>query len=832
MKNWEECGISEMDKQVLKNFLCHGSFQLVNMLLPLLTMPYLARVLGPEGLGSHTWWFSAAHYFLLFSRLGLGEYGNRTVAALRDDREALSRGFWSIYTMQFAASALSMIVYAAVFHNGGPLALAAGVQVFSGMFDIGWMFFGLEQFRFPLLRSTLVKAVAAGLIFLEVKGASDLALYSLIMAGSTLIGQLCLWTKLPKLVSFYRPGFREVAVHIRPNLLLFIPALSVSLYKVMDKLMLGTMAGTAQLGCYEASEQILNVPVTLGRSLGAVMLPRTAHRAALGRMDGGELHAGMKTALFLAFSMALGLLAIAEEFVPAFFGPGFDDCRKLLWILAPSAVFIAFSNVLRTQYLIPQCRDGLFTRSVLAGAACNLALNLLLIPRYRASGAAVGTLCAEFTVAAVQLWGIRREVKAGKLLRAGVPYLAAGLVMLCFIAGIRVGQRLWLTIAVKVAAGAAIYLALVGVYHRFARRLERQYRDFPGGALRFVHFLMLRRRWGTTREEYFCHRLWRIFSDRRAYFSGTNRYRRSWKSAKPAGLSRQALYWVDFQLSRLLCPGLDAQDYFAYGFPGMPIMKRRSFITEGSLARMDRHFNYHSPACAGQREILRRKDRFNAHFSDIIGRRWMVCNCHTTQLQIDTFCHGLDSVIRKPVDGIQGRGVEKLPASAVKSGEGEFLLEEVLCQHPALASLYPESVNTLRIYTVEYRGTIHITGATLRIGVAGITDNYTAGGIAAEVDCATGRVISDGIRKSGECCPVHPGSGAAIRGFSVPHWEKAAALVCEAHRRVLPLRYIGWDVCITDSAEAVLVEANTGAGVGLQQHPRKIGKKQVYRKLW
>lgn len=824
-----------MDKRTVKNFLYHGAYQLLNMLLPLATMPYLARIIGPDGMGTYSYWFNLAHYFVLFSRLGLNEYGNRTVAAIREDREALSRTFWSIYAMQLIASGICLTVYLLLFIGKGGLAWAAALYVLSGMFDIGWMFFGLERFRFTVVRGTLVKLGSTLLIFLLVRDSGDLPVYCLIMTGSILAGQMALWPRLLTLVDLYRPGLREIAVHVRPNLLLFIPTLSVSLYKVMDKLMLGALSDTAQLGCYEAAEQVLNVPVSLVRAFGAVMLPRAANLASRGKGDPGELQTGVRIAMFLACSMSLGLVAVAKEFVPAFFGPDFADCGRLLYILAPSTIFIALSNVLRTQYLIPTCRDRIFTRSVLSGAVCNLALNALLIPGYQAAGAAVGTLCAEFTVLAVQLHGVRHRIHTAGFLKSGLPCLCAGIIMLALIGRLRAGDSLWLTIAVKVAAGGAIYLLLTGLYYGLSRRLAGKYRGFRargGGPVSFCRFLWLRRRWGTTEEEFFRFRLCRLLSRHTDYFRGTVRFSRSWKAVKPEGLPHSGLRWLDFGISRLLCPGLDGQDYFAYGFPGMPLDKRRTFITEGGLARMDRHFNFHSPACAHRRELLCRKDRFNAHFADMVGRRWMLCDDETGPEEREGFCRGLTHVMVKPVDGLRGSGIEKLTPEAVKDRKGCFLLEEVLTQHPSLASFHPASVNSIRVYTVEHGGQIHITGATLRMGTRGVTDNYSAGGIAAEIDPATGRVTSTGVCKTGERFRCHPVSGVEIPGFQVPHWDRVTGLVRAAHLRVLPLRYIGWDVCVDEGGQAVLVEANTGAGVGLQQHPSGTGKKALYRALW
>lgn len=383
-------------------------------------------------------------------------------------------------------------------------------------------------------------------------------------------------------------------------------------------------------------------------------------------------------------------------------------------------------------------------------------------------------------------------------------------------------------------------------------RIKHKYMEFSkyenGNPVTFLYYLFLMRYYHTTMTEFFEYELFRLFQDHSAYYKTTTKAQHSWKNVKKQYFPdskwwRDTFFFLDFTIARVLYPGLDTRDYFSYEFHSIRHAKRKTFITDGGLAKMDRHFNsnYRDPANADARDILTQKNRFNSVFSDLIGRKWIMGASDITDDALNTFCEGLSSVIVKPKDGAQGKRISKIPVVTdtdrgrllEELKNGNFLAEEVIVQHPDIAAFNPASVNTIRIFSVLHNSEVHITGAVFRIGREGsITDNYSAGGFAAEIDVSSGIVISRAICKTGEYCYVHPDSNKTIIGFQIPCWDHVLETVKEAHLRVSALRYIGWDACITEENNVVLIEANTGGGVGLQQHPSLSGKKQLYRNLY
>ena len=456
---------------IRKNFLYNAAYQLLLILLPLITTPYISRVLGADRIGVYTYTYTIANYFMLAAMLGVKNYGNRSIAAVRDDPARLRTVFWEIYGLQFLCSALALAAYLGfifVFEaENRMIFLLQGIYVFSGMMDISWLFFGLEKFKITVTRNIAVKLLSLGCIFLFVRSADDLWVYTLIMALGLFLSQSYLWRYVGRYVGWQRPGLKAMACHLGPELVLFIPVIAVSLYKMMDKIMLGQMSDFAQVGFYESAEKIINIPMGVITALGTVMLPRMSNLAAKSATAESRryIRNSMLFAVFMACGMTFGIAGVAEDFVPLFLGDEFLPSIRLLQVLTPTILFIAWANVIRTQYLIPNHRDRSYIISVLLGAVVNLTINALLIPRMAAMGAVIGTVCAEAAVCICQTLMVRRELEIRRYLGDTLPFLALGLAMYALVHLIRpLLPGGIITVGAQIIAGAAFYCAASGVY--------------------------------------------------------------------------------------------------------------------------------------------------------------------------------------------------------------------------------------------------------------------------------------------------------------------------------------------------------------------------------
>lgn len=417
---------------IRKNFLYNAAYQLLLILLPLITTPYISRVLGAERIGVYTYTYTVANYFMLVAMLGVKNYGNRSVAAVRDDKQQLSKVFWEIYGLQFLCSAVALIAYFGFIFTceteNRMIFVIQSIYVFSGMMDISWLFFGLEKFKVTVLRNIAVKLASLGCIFLLVRTAEDLWLYTLIMALGIFFSQGYLWIYVRRLVDWVRPTVRQMFAHLPAQLVLFVPVIAVSLYKMMDKIMLGQMSSFTQVGFYESAEKIINIPMGVITALGTVMLPRMSNLAAKAKVDESRryIYNSMLFAVFMASGMTFGIAGIAEEFVPLFLGDGYLPAIRLLQVLTPTVLFISWANVIRTQYLIPNHLDRSYIISVLLGAVVNLIINALLIPGMAAMGAVIGTVCAEAAVCLCQTVMVRKNLEIGRYVKDTLPFLILG----------------------------------------------------------------------------------------------------------------------------------------------------------------------------------------------------------------------------------------------------------------------------------------------------------------------------------------------------------------------------------------------------------------------
>ena len=407
--------------------------------------------------------------------LGIGNHGNRSVAAVRDDREKLNKTFSSIYSLQvitFSIAILAYAIYLVLFVKDNRLiVLLQLIYVTSGLFDIGWLFFGLEQFKLTVARNTLIKISTVVLMFVFVHKPSDLWKYTLIMSAGTLFSQAYLWLYVKKYVSFEKCSVKEITSNIKPVLILFIPVLAYSIYKVMDKIMLGNMSSYDQVGFYNNAEKIINIPMGIITALGTVMLPRMSNIVANGdkkRVD-DYIRISAKLVTLLSSAIAFGLMGVSSVLAPVFFGDEFIACGEIIRLLSVTVFFIAWANVIRTQYLIPNKRDSIYLTSTMVGAILNLIINWMLIPKYQANGAAFGTIVAEFSVMLVQMVAVKNELPMRKYIMSYSPILIIGLIMAVLVdrIGIKLGVSVS-TLAIQILAGGFFFCIVTIAYLRIS----------------------------------------------------------------------------------------------------------------------------------------------------------------------------------------------------------------------------------------------------------------------------------------------------------------------------------------------------------------------------
>lgn len=463
---------------VKKNFVYNILYQLLVILLPLITAPYISRTLGAKAVGIYSYINSIAYYFLLFAMLGISNHGNRSIASTRDNKEKMNKCFWEIYSIQFITyivAIISYILYIILFVSENKLIFFIQlIYVVSGLFDISWLFFGLEKFKITVLRNTIIKIFTLICIFIFVKTPDDLWKYTLIFSLGTFLSQFYLWFNIKDYIHFEKVKLNNVKKHIKSILVLFIPVIAYSIYKVMDKIMIGAMSSYEQVGFYQNSEKIISIPMGVITALGTVMLPRMSNIIAKGENDVAKRYIGIsiKLVTIVGSAIAFGIIGASEVFAPVYFGEEFTACSTVMALLAVTVFAMSWANVVRTQYLIPQHNDKVYISSTIVGALINLLVNLLLIPKYGANGAAVGTIFAEFTVMLVQVIYTSKKIPIIKNIISSVPYLIFGLIMMIIVyyEGILLNKNV-ITLAIQILTGGIVY-CILSLTYMFIRKDE------------------------------------------------------------------------------------------------------------------------------------------------------------------------------------------------------------------------------------------------------------------------------------------------------------------------------------------------------------------------
>ncbi|WP_416327267.1 flippase [[Eubacterium] hominis] len=426
---------------VKKNFLYNVIYQILSIILPLITVPYTSRVLGASNIGIFSYTYAIVFYFMTIAMLGITNYGSRSIAKSRDNSIELSKTFFSIYSIQILMSLLMLVIYCFYISFGSTYKVISIIQILylmSSMFDINWFFFGMEEFKLTVLRNASVKIISLILIILLVKTSEDINIYTLIMSGSTLLSQLILLPFLKNRIKFCRISLDDIKVHIKPCIILFFPVIAMSLYKLMDKIMLGYLANVTEVGFYEQAEKIINMPLTIVVALGTVTLPKISNMVANNEYSRINLYIkkSMSFVIFIASPIALGLISIADYLIPIILGDGFNKSIILIQILAFSILFSSIANIIRSEYLIPLEKDKEFIISVFLGALVNLIVNIFLIPKFQSIGACIGTLIAEFFVMFFQIMIVRKSIPIFSYINKAKKFFLNSLIMFLFLKSI------------------------------------------------------------------------------------------------------------------------------------------------------------------------------------------------------------------------------------------------------------------------------------------------------------------------------------------------------------------------------------------------------------
>jgi len=453
---------------IAKNYLYNLILTISDILVPFITIPYITRVLNPDGIGAVSFTNSVIEYFTMFSILGLNLYGPREIASSRNNPEKIRTTFWNIqYAKVFTVitSYTTFLIFFFFFSNEKyhSLYIIQSFIILNNLFDITFLFSGLEDFQKITIRGLLVKIVGASLIFLLIKKPSDYILYALINVLSTLFGTSIMWFYLPKNLKITNFSFEEIKNHLFGSLKLFIPILAIQIYTVLDKTMVGVLSTEAEVSFYTMSQRLVKIILALITSLGPVMMSRISNLVST---DQHEKVEGYISVIFdfVTYASILAIILTVftmNDFVPFFFGSKFLKVKDLIIYITPIILFISWSNLFGIQLMVPMKKENYLTISVIIGAVTNFTLNLILIPKYQSLGAVIGTVIAEFTVTLVLIILVRKLINLKPLFNEVWKHLLAGLAtfsLLFFFTKINISP--FINIILKISIGISSYILI------------------------------------------------------------------------------------------------------------------------------------------------------------------------------------------------------------------------------------------------------------------------------------------------------------------------------------------------------------------------------------
>ena len=452
--------------KILKNYAYNLSYQLLVIILPIITTPYVTRVFSSTDLGTYGYFNSIVTYFILLATLGVANYGTKEISGHRKD---IRKNFWGIYTLQFGATILSICLYIllclSLSFMQNPVAYILGLSLVSKGMDISWLFQGLEDFRKITVRNITVKLVGVISIFLFVKSANDLYLYVFLLTIFELLGQFSMWLPAREFIGKPHFDWSYAKQHLKPVVLLFLPQIAISLYVTLDRTMLGALASTKDVGIYDQALKLVNILLTLVTSLGSVMLPRVANLLSTGDHKAVNKMHQMSFLIYnlVIFPIIAGMLIVNDDFVQFFLGQDFQDAKYAIAIMIFRMFFIGWTNIMGIQILIPHNKNKEFMISTTIPAIVSVGLNLLLLPKLGYIGAAIVSVLTEALVWAIQLYFTRNYLKEVPFLASTVKIIGASALMygVLFVVKTTVNFTPVINVMVFAVIGAVIYISQI-----------------------------------------------------------------------------------------------------------------------------------------------------------------------------------------------------------------------------------------------------------------------------------------------------------------------------------------------------------------------------------
>ena len=425
-----------MQKESIKqNYLYNLTFQILNLLLPLITTPYISRILGAERIGVYSYTYSFVSTFVMVGALGIGTYGQREIASVNEDRNKYSSVFWEIEIVKTISVSVSFFLYIlfALAYKDYQFYFLIQIPYFAAsVLDISWFFQGIEKFKFVALRNICIKLISLIMIFALVKSADDLPIYIVLLCVSQVVGNLTMWMQLNKFVEWKRCSLASLKRHINPTVIYFIPTIAYQIHAVLDKAMLGLICNNnEENGYYEQAHKIINMAIMIISAYNVVM--RSRMTSLFSKENWKEFNKNLQKSLhfitMIVFPMSLGIAGVSTNLIPWFLGDGYDKVIDLLMVFCPMFILQGLRSCIGSCIITPSRQQSKGNIVQCISAAVNVVLNFILIYFLASIGAAVASVVAEAVLLFGYLYYTKKHVTIEDIIRVAKKYFFSSILM-------------------------------------------------------------------------------------------------------------------------------------------------------------------------------------------------------------------------------------------------------------------------------------------------------------------------------------------------------------------------------------------------------------------
>lgn len=407
-------------KSVKFNFIMNSILSASMIIFPLISYPYVSRVIQPSGTGAVSFVNSVVTYFSMFAQLGIPTYGIRACAQVRDNKEELTRTVQEIMLINLMTCVIVYIVFGIAinvvpqFRAEKTLFLIMGSMILFNAIGVEWLYKGLEQYSYITVRSIIFKGIALVAMFLLIRDKQDYAIYGAITILASVGSNLLNFLNLRRYVSLKLAGKLDLRRHMKPISIFFAMSVATTIYTNMDNVMIGFIKGTTENGYYDAAIRIKNILVSFVTSLGTVLMPRVSYYIENGEEENFQqiTKKALHFVVLISIPLCVYFIIFARLTILLIAGDLYENSILPMQLIMPTLVLIGLSNIIGLQMLVPLGREKQVLYSEVVGAVVNLIINSCLIPSIGAAGAAIGTVAAELAVLAFQIFVLRAYIKS------------------------------------------------------------------------------------------------------------------------------------------------------------------------------------------------------------------------------------------------------------------------------------------------------------------------------------------------------------------------------------------------------------------------------------